>query len=59
MKTYIDNLDVDIEYVINEKLKRSPRCNKCILRHDDYICFFAYDCITKNFYHFKAKEIIK
>ena len=43
------------DYYLREFVKRSPHCRKCALKRGE-ICFFADDCITHHFCHYKEKE---
>lgn len=52
IKTIINTI---YDYYLREFVKHSPHCNKCTLRRGN-ICFFADDCITKDYFHYKEKE---
>lgn len=37
-------------------VQNARKCNHCALRHDDGICFFAYECIKCDFYYYKEED---
>lgn len=43
-----------------EVVKNNYKCQHCSLCHNDNnnnnICFFAYDCIKKDFYYYKEED---
>ena len=39
-----------------EVVKNSYKCQHCSMYHNNNICFFAYDCIKKDFYYYKEED---
>ena len=46
----------EVAAFIQKIMKNSSKCEHCTYRHIDEIgepyCFFAYECLTKDFYFF-------
>jgi hypothetical protein len=42
----------ELNEFLHQTVKNSHRCAHCTYRHDDGICFFAYDCIMHDFKSF-------
>jgi len=48
----------EIEIINNylfEVVKNSYKCQHCFECHNN-ICFFAYDCIKRDFYYYKEED---
>jgi hypothetical protein len=43
------------DYLI-EVVKNSYKCQHCMMCHSDNTCFFAYDCIKKDFYYWREED---
>ena len=47
------HLEAD-EY-FRETIKNNEKCKNCMLKHEDNVCFFAYECIKNNYCYFKLE----
>lgn len=45
----------ELDEYLREVIKNDEKCKNCMLKHEDNICFFAYECIRNNHYHFKLE----
>ena len=51
-RIYTDN---DLNEYLRETVKNDEKCKNCMLKHEDNVCFFAYECIKNNHNHFKLE----
>lgn len=42
----------ELNEFLRQAVENSHRCAHCTYRHDDGICFFAYECIKHDFKFF-------
>lgn len=47
----------ELDEYLREVVKNDEKCKYCMLRHEDNICFFAYECIKNNHNNFKLELI--
>ena len=45
----------ELDEYLREVIKNDEKCNNCVLKHEDNICFFAHGCIKNNHSHFKLE----
>lgn len=45
----------ELDEYLRETVSNDDKCKNCMLRHEDNICFFAYECIKNNHNRFKLE----
>ena len=49
----------ELDDYLREVIKNNDKCNKCVLKHENNTCFFAYPCIKNNWCHYTKGSTIK